>query len=218
MIIDYSDSEEIEIKGWISRTCAARNIEIKDSAINLFLEYINSDQVRMVNELDKIMNYVNDGGIIDEQVVIYSKEKSEQLYNVIDNDFATIKELYEEYKREVYPLFPVKGIMLLSVLPKSDVDKIYSFLSDYLKDNDSFGIDKLLFQIYKTLMYFPSAEYRSSVKEFLSQSIITDERLESVMGSIKQHKKDLKSEGLENSYIELLAMYFDYLCKEFKHV
>ena len=69
---------------------------------------------------------------IDEQVVIYSKEKSEQLYNVIDNDFATIKELYEEYKREVYPLFPVKGIMLLSVLPKSDVDKIYSFLSDYL--------------------------------------------------------------------------------------
>ena len=155
---------------------------------------------------------------IDEQDVIYSKEKSEQLYNVIDNDFATIKELYEEYKREVYPLFPVKGIMLLSVLPKSDVDKIYSFLSDYLKDNDSFGIDKLLFQIYKTLMYFPSAEYRSSVKEFLSQSIITDERLESVMGSIKQHKKDLKSEGLENSYIELLAMYFDYLCKEFKHV
>lgn len=155
---------------------------------------------------------------IENNIVIYNKEKSVELYNIIDNDFATLKALYEEYKREVYPLFPVKGIMLLSVLPKSDVDKIYSFLSDYLKDNDSFGIDKLLFQIYKTLMYFPSAEYRSSVKEFLSQSIITDERLESVMGSIKQHKKDLKSEGLENSYIELLAMYFDYLCKEFKHV
>ena len=31
-------------------------------------------------------------------------------------------------------------------------------------------------------------------------------------------RRDLKSEGLENSYIELLAMYFDYLCKEFKHV
>lgn len=155
---------------------------------------------------------------IENNIVIYNKEKLVELYNIIDNDFATLKALYEEYKREVYPLFPVKGIMLLSVLPKSDVDKIYSFLSDYLKDNDSFGIDKLLFQIYKTLMYFPSAEYRSSVKEFLSQSIITDERLESVMGSIKQHKKDLKSEGLENSYIELLAMYFDYLCKEFKHV
>ena len=186
----------------------------QDTAIfRLLLLYNNNESDKLCYDL--ILELTKK---IDEQVVIYSKEKSEQLYNVIDNDFATIKELYEEYKREVYPLFPVKGIMLLSVLPKSDVDKIYSFLSDYLKDNDSFGIDKLLFQIYKTLMYFPSAEYRISVKEFLSQSIITDERLESVMGSIKQHKKDLKSEGLENSYIELLAMYFDYLCKEFKHV
>ena len=67
-------------------------------------------------------------------------------------------------------------------------------------------------------MYFPSEEYRNSVKDFLSQSVITEERLESVMGSIKQHKKDLKNEGLESSYIELLAIYFDYLCKEFKHV
>ena len=186
----------------------------QDTAIfRLLLLYNNNESDKLCYDL--ILELTKK---IDEQVVIYSKEKSEQLYNVIDNDFATIKELYEEYKREVYPLFPVKGIMLLYVLPKSDVDKIYSFLSDYLKDNDSFGIDKLLFQIYKTLMYFPSAEYRISVKEFLSQSIITDERLESVMGSIKQHKKDLKSEGLENSYIELLAMYFDYLCKEFKHV
>ena len=186
----------------------------QDTAIfRLLLLYNNNESDKLCYDL--ILELTKK---IDEQVVIYSKEKSEQLYNLIDNDFVTLKELYEEYKREVYPLFPVKGIMLLSVLPKSDVDKIYSFLSDYLKDNDSLGIDKLLFQIYKTLMYFPSAEYRSSVKEFLSQSIITDERLESVMGSIKQHKKDLKSEGLENSYIELLAMYFDYLCKEFKHV
>lgn len=186
----------------------------QDTAIfKLLLLYNNNESDKLCYDL--ILELTKK---IDEQVVIYSKEKSEQLYNLIDNDFVTLKELYEEYKREVYPLFPVKGIMLLSVLPKSDVDKIYCFLSDYLKDNDSLGIDKLLFQIYKTLMYFPSAEYRSSVKEFLSQSIITDERLESVMGSIKQHKKDLKNEGLENSYIELLAMYFDYLCKEFKHV
>lgn len=154
---------------------------------------------------------------IESSIVIYSKEKSDELYNVIDNDFATLKELYEEFKREVYPYFSVKSVMLLTVLPKTDVEKVYSFLVKYLEEDET-GINKLLFQIYKTLMYFPSVEYRNSVKEFLSQSVITDDRLESVMGSIKQHKKDLKSEGLESSYIELLAMYFDYLCKEFKHV
>ena len=150
-------------------------------------------------------------------MVIYSKEKSDELYNTIDNDFITFKELYEEFKREVYPFFSVKSIMLLSVLPKTDVEKIYSFLVKYIEE-DIKGVEKLLFQIYKTIMYFPSVEYQNSVKEFLNQTVITDDRLESVMGSIKQHKKDLKSEGLENSYIELLAMYFDYLCKEFKHV
>ena len=85
MIIDYSDSEEIEIKGWITRTAAARGIEIKDSAINLFLEYINSDQVRMVNELDKIMNYVGDGGIINEEVVklLVTRDLSKEIFNLI---------------------------------------------------------------------------------------------------------------------------------------
>lgn len=154
---------------------------------------------------------------LENSMVIYSKEKSDELYNVIDNDFYTLKELYEEFKREVYPLFPVKGIMLLSVLPRTDIDKISKFLERYISE-DRDVLEKLLFQIYKTLMYFPSEEYRESVKEFLNQTVITDERLESVMGSIKQHKKDLKSEGLESSYVELLAMYFDYLCKEFKHV
>ncbi|MBQ4570991.1 MAG: hypothetical protein IJB21_04800 [Bacilli bacterium] len=155
---------------------------------------------------------------IESDMVIYSKEKSEELYNTIDNDFFTLKELYEEFKKEVYPCFPVKGVMLLSVLPKTDVDKIYNFLVKYLDFEETRGIDALVFQIYKTLMYFPSVEYRNNVKDFLSQTVITSDRLESVMGSIKQHKKDLKSEGLENSYIELLAMYFNYLVKEFKHV
>ena len=101
MIIDYSDSEEIEIKGWISRTCAARNIEIKDSAINLFLEYINSDQVRMVNELDKIMNYVNDGGIIDELVVklLVTKDLSKEIFNlikaIISKDLIKTNKIYQ---------------------------------------------------------------------------------------------------------------------------
>lgn len=155
---------------------------------------------------------------IESDMVIYSKEKSEALYNTIDNDFVTLKELFAEFKKEVYPSFPVKGVMLLSVLPKTDVDKIYNFLVKYLEFEESKGLDALVFQIYKTLMYFPSEEYRNSVKDFLSQTVITSDRLESVMGSIKQHKKDLKSEGLEASYIELLAMYFNYLVKEFKHV
>lgn len=101
MIIDYSDSEEIEIKGWITRTCANRNIEIRDNAINLFLEYINSDQVRMVNELEKIMDYVGDNGIIDESVVqqLVTKDLSKEIFNlikaIIAKDLALTNQIYQ---------------------------------------------------------------------------------------------------------------------------
>ena len=186
--------------------------KLDNSIFKLLLLYHNTESDKLCYDI--IIELTEK---IEGSMVIYSKEKSIELYNIIDNDFATLKELYEEFKREVYPYFSVKSVMLLSVLPKTDVEKIYKFLVRYL-DDEIRGIEKLLFQIYKTLMYFPSVEYQNNVKEFLNQSIITEERLESVMGSIKQHKKDLKSEGLESSYIELLAMYFDYLCKEFKNV
>ena len=155
---------------------------------------------------------------IENNIVIYNKEKSVELYNIIDNDFATLKALYEEYKREVYPLFPLRALALLSVLPKTDVEKMNVFLNKYLIDEQTDHLQQLLFQIYKTLMYFPSEQYRTSVKDFLNATTISEDRLESVMASIKQHKKDLKSEGLEASYIELLAMYFNYLCMVRKDV
>ena len=155
---------------------------------------------------------------IENNIVIYNKEKLVELYNIIDNDFATLKALYEEYKREVYPLFPLRALALLSVLPKTDVEKMNVFLNKYLIDEQTDHLQQLLFQIYKTLMYFPSEQYRNSVKEFLNATTISEDRLESVMASIKQHKKDLKSEGLEASYIELLAMYFNYLCMVRKDV
>ena len=155
---------------------------------------------------------------IENNIVIYNKEKSVELYNIIDNDFATLKALYEEYKREVYPLFPLRALALLSVLPKTDVEKMNVFLNKYLIDEQTDHLQQLLFQIYKTLMYFPSEQYRNSVKDFLNATTISEDRLESVMASIKQHKKDLKSEGLEASYIELLAMYFNYLCMVKKDV
>jgi hypothetical protein len=114
---------------------------------------------------------------IENNIVIYNKEKSVELYNIIDNDFATLKALYEEYKREVYPLFPLRALALLSVLPKTDVEKMNVFLNKYLIDEQTDHLQQLLFQIYKTLMYFPSEQYRTSVKEFLNASTISEDRL-----------------------------------------
>lgn len=155
---------------------------------------------------------------IEENICIYNKEKSEELYNIIDNDFVTLKDLFDEFKKEVYPLFPVQGIALLTRLPKTDVEKMYLMLDNFFKEEVVDFKQRLLFQIYSTLMFFPSEEYRNSVKEFLNQNKISTSSMEKVMSSIKQHKQDLKNEGLENSYIELLSLYFHYLFLEVNHV
>lgn len=100
-IIDYSDSEEVEIKGWITRTCAVQNIEITQTAIDLFLEYINSDQVRMVNELEKMIHYVGPSGIINEEVVklLVTKDLSKEVFNlikaIINQDVSKANEIYQ---------------------------------------------------------------------------------------------------------------------------
>lgn len=155
---------------------------------------------------------------IEENICIYNKEKSEELFNIIDNDFVTLKDLFDEFKKEVYPLFPVQGITLLTRLPKTDVEKMYLVLENFFKEEVVDFKQRLLFQIYSTLMFFPSEEYRNSVKEFLNQNKISTNSMEKVMSSIKQHKQELKNEGLENSYIELLSLYFHYLFLEVNHV
>lgn len=144
----------------------------------------------------------------------YQKTFEDSLYNIIDNDFVTLKDLHDEYKKEVYPLFPVKGIALLTTLTNTDISKITNYLSSYLIEEDLNEIkSNLLFQIFKTLSYFEDNNYKEKIKTFLNNNMMTCEHIEAIMTSMKQHKKELKNEGLENEYLNLMAVYFHFLYK-----
>lgn len=100
-IVNYDNSEEIEIKGWVIRTLAINNIEIKEDAINLFLEYLNNDQIRMEQEIDKLISYAGKGGVItttDIKALInqnIDKEIYALIKAVINHDIAQTTALYE---------------------------------------------------------------------------------------------------------------------------
>lgn len=172
MIIDYSDSEEIEIKGWITRTCAGRNIDIKDSAVNLFLEYINSDQVRMVNELEKIMDYVGDNGKIDEHVVqlLVTKDLSKEIFNlikaIIAKDLILTNKIYQSLALQTKDIMGVismisntlKELLTTSKLLKAgysqhDISRFYNVSTSrayyIVKDAKNFQIKDLEAYIVK---------------------------------------------------------------------
>lgn len=157
---------------------------------NLYVETINT-----------LMNKIKDN------ITLYNIKKSEELYNVIDNDFVTLNDLVTEFKNIVYPCFPVSSLAIISNFGVLDIDKMIK----YKKNNEIiYAYKSLLFQIYKTLEYFPTS-YQEQVRKFLNQEHISDKNLENIIYSIKSNKKVLKNEGLENSYIELITIYFNYL-------
>ena len=130
---------------------------------NLYVETINT-----------LMNKIKDN------ITLYNIKKSEELYNVIDNDFVTLNDLVTEFKNIVYPCFPVSSLAIISNFGVLDIE------------------------------YFPTS-YQEQVRKFLNQEHISDKNLENIIYSIKSNKKVLKNEGLENSYIELITIYFNYL-------
>ena len=157
MIIDYSNSEEVEIK---------------DTAINLFLEYINSDQIRMVNELDKLIDYVGDGGIIDEETVklLVSKDLSKEVFNlvkaIIAKDVVKTNQIYQSLTLQTKDILGVismisntfKELLTTAKLLKAnysqhDISRFYNISSGrayYLvKDAKSFQIDDLTKYVIK---------------------------------------------------------------------
>ncbi len=99
-IVNYDNTEEIEIKGWIIRTLAINNIEITDDALTLFLEYLNNDQIRMEHEIDKLISYGSVDGIITKQDIqtLVSQDINKEIYSlikeIIKKDSMRVNEIY----------------------------------------------------------------------------------------------------------------------------
>lgn len=100
-IIDYPDSEEIELKGWIVRSFDANGIDIKDDALTLLLEYIGDDQARLSQEIDKLSSYVGKGGTIRKEDIklLVPKNINNEIYllikAIINHDLALTNQIYD---------------------------------------------------------------------------------------------------------------------------
>lgn len=100
-IIDYPDPEEIELKGWIVRSFDSQNIDIKDDALNLLLEYIGDDQSRLAQEIEKLTSYIGKNGIIrtSDIKLLVPKNVNNEVYNlikaIIEQDLTKVHLIYD---------------------------------------------------------------------------------------------------------------------------
>lgn len=100
-IIDYPDPEEIELKGWIVRSFDANNIDIKDEALNLLLEYIGDDQPRLAGEIEKLTSYIGKNGTIRSSDIrlLVPRNVNNEIYElikaIIEQDLTKIHSIYD---------------------------------------------------------------------------------------------------------------------------
>lgn len=99
-IVDTQDLEPVEYKAWVKRLFAVNNIDIKDEALNLLIEYVKKDSVRMEQEVNKLMSYVGPGNKVGELDV-----KELVIPSVDDAVFSLIKAIVAKDKKEVIKIY-----------------------------------------------------------------------------------------------------------------
>jgi DNA polymerase-3 subunit delta len=172
MIINYSESEEIEVRGWVVRTLATNNIEIKDDALVLFMEYLNNDQIRMGTELNKLIAYLGDGGVVTTEIIkeMISKDPSKLIYSLVNaivtQDNNAINNIYQELSSNTKDITGIISIvtntfkelfttlkLLQNGYTQSDIAKFYGISTNFayykVKDAKTFKISDLEKQVKK---------------------------------------------------------------------
>lgn len=130
LIINYDDSQEIELKGWVIRSFSSYGIEIKEEAINLFMEYLNNNQLRMEQEINKLIDYVGKSGTITVQDIklLIDKDISNEVFNlikaIVDHNHAMIGKIYNQLIQNTKDVSNILGMITNTFIDMLSIAKL----------------------------------------------------------------------------------------------
>ncbi|MGD9605564.1 MAG: DNA polymerase III subunit delta [Bacilli bacterium] len=101
-ISDNNELTEVEFYGWVKRQCAINDVEIKDDATKTFYNLVGKSLMNAKNELDKLISYVGEKGLITVDVVnrVSVKEIQNDVFAlanaIIDHNRSKVINLYRD--------------------------------------------------------------------------------------------------------------------------
>lgn len=101
-ISDNNELTEVEFYGWVKRQCALYEIDIKEDATKAFYNLVGKSLMNAKNELDKLINYVGNKGLITVEIVnkVVVKEIQNDVYAlanaIIDHNRSKVINLYRD--------------------------------------------------------------------------------------------------------------------------
>ena len=121
---ETKEIEEVEFKGWIKRQCDIAYITIEEEAIKSFYVAVGKDLINAKNELDKMINYVGEDGVITKRVVDNLTSRGLQT-----NVFELSSAILSNNKDRIYKTYQ----KLLS--NGVDINALISLTIKFMKDN-----------------------------------------------------------------------------------
>ncbi len=117
LIIDTQELEDIEYKAWIKRSFAKENIEIREDALVLLIDYVGHNLVRMEQEIAKLVDYVASGNKINESDVkmVVCKDLESNVFvlvkAIVMKDKTSAMQLYNEFTLSTQDIMGILGMI-----------------------------------------------------------------------------------------------------------
>mgnify|MGYP002624501799 FL=1 len=137
-IINTDGMSEVEFSGWLQRECETQgNVRIEPAALNLFYKTIGINLDLAKNEVDKIITYVGENGVITESIArkLLCKGGQNDIYSlsnaIFDKDKTKVIQIYQEltrYEKDVTVLINLitksfKDILLVKILDEEGLNQ-----------------------------------------------------------------------------------------------
>jgi len=140
-VVNCDVLEDKLLKSWITKFVGKRNVSIGEDAINTLIEYTTGQLTRISSELEKLVGFVGDGGVIgtkDVQALVV-KDKEYQLYELnesiaagkLDASLDMLYTLQANQKNEFFIITPMynyfRRLLLIKTSKDSDANLANSF-------------------------------------------------------------------------------------------
>ena len=185
VFIATAQLRDYELPGWIEQYIRQKGYQINDRSVMMLSEYVGTNLERLVNEIGKILINLDDGGIINEDLV--------QKYVGISKEYNVF-----ELQRAISFRDPIKA------------NKIVRYFAANAKANPVIPMIALLYSFYSKLLIYHGTRDKSdaalmgamgvrnfALKEY--KAAATNYPLGKVMQSISLLREaDLKSKGVNS--------------------
>ncbi len=176
-IVDTQELEPIEYKAWVKRSFVLNNVEIREEALVLLIEYVKKDSLRMEQEMNKLISYVGPYGKVEVEDV-------ERLVNpsVDDAVFLLVKSIVAKDQKDVMKYFMAlshntQDVMSVIALLSSTFVELLS-VAKLLKEGYKQGDIATLFKISNGRAYYLVNDARNFEIETLEEYVLKLSKLD----------------------------------------